>query len=122
MTCRACGTLNPAEHRFCSDCGTSLHQSDEVMAHGHDNAAPPDREGTHRAHMQQCWRCNAVFPSEECSCPACGFVMKNATASPLLDASLLQQLSLRYAGFWRRFAAYVIDLIILGIAAEGLRF
>ena len=123
MTCSACGTLNPVEHRVCSHCGSSLHQSDEVTAHGRDNAAPTDREGTHRAHVQQCWRCNAVFPSEEYSCPACSLAMKQATAaSAVADVSLLQRLSIPYAGFWRRFVAYVIDLVILGIAAQGMSF
>ena len=122
MTCSACGTMNPAEHMFCSLCGASLHQSDEVTAHGRDNAAPTDREGTHRAHVQQCWRCNAEFPAEECSCPACGLAMKKATTSAEADVSLLQRLSIPYAGFWRRFIAYVIDLVILGIAAQGMSF
>ena len=50
LTCASCGTENPADARFCSDCGAPLHQT--------------------------CPSCGAEQPASAAFCSSCGFALR----------------------------------------------
>jgi len=58
-----------------------------------------------------CSRCGTWLPDEAASCPLCGLVLRpGATPPAAAPVAILEQVT--YAGFWRRFWALLIDVIV----------
>jgi uncharacterized RDD family membrane protein YckC len=76
-----------------------------------------------------CSRCGTWLPDETATCSLCGLVIRPGAAPPqAVAAAVLEPVS--YAGFWRRFWAFLIDVIVtyfpiatvrvlLGLPASG---
>ena len=80
-----------------------------------------------------CSRCGTWLADEAASCPLCGLVLRpgampHATPPAAPATAILEQVT--YAGFWRRFCALLIDVIVtyfpiatvralLGLPASG---
>ena len=78
-----------------------------------------------------CPRCGTWLPDEAASCSLCGLVIRPASAAATTSpvaAAIVEPVA--YAGFWRRFWALLIDVIVtyfpiatvrvlLGLPAEG---
>jgi uncharacterized RDD family membrane protein YckC len=88
LRCPACRNPVTPQMRFCVHCGQKL------LAHGTDDSA---KSNTAQA---QPVSGHSAFPGPEPVLP------HTSSTAPVL----------RYAGFWRRLAAWLIDQIILGIA------
>ena len=58
-----------------------------------------------------------AFSGQEVSCPACSevFLVPPVAAVVAPDAAVAQSRSVTYAGFWKRFAALLIDSVLLSI-------
>jgi uncharacterized RDD family membrane protein YckC len=63
-----------------------------------------------------CPKCGAANEEDDSACADCGVLLRPPTA----DAETGSRLS--YAGFWKRFAASIIDSIILNIVGNILGF
>lgn len=60
-----------------------------------------------------CPRCGIVMLDDEYSCSNCGYLTDIAVAAHLVEAEPETKTIPYYAGFWRRFFALVLDLILL---------
>jgi uncharacterized RDD family membrane protein YckC len=66
-----------------------------------------------------CGKCGAEVLEDAERCSACGQPVGQTVEAPDRSADVSsrpQQVRVAYAGFWRRFVAFVIDSLILGIA------
>lgn len=65
-----------------------------------------------------CSKCGSSISTGAGFCPQCG---QSTYAVPVLAASVPPGVPrFPYAGFWHRFAAYLIDAIILGVCCGGI--
>jgi len=55
-------------------------------------------------------------------CPACGADIGTVRTDPGTPQPVGARAEVRYAGFWRRFAAYLIDLILMSVAGFVIGF
>lgn len=65
-----------------------------------------------------CPKCNAEIPDDVKSCTKCGASLQEVSQVPPHPSSpptAEAKTSLEYAGFWKRAAAYVIDMVLLYI-------
>lgn len=90
MQCRFCGRTNPDQAEVCQGCGSSLLET----------PTPP-------AETQPATTSPATPASPAGSAPA-------APATPAAYPSSATAVPPRYAGFWRRVAAYLLDYVLLG--------
>ncbi len=72
-----------------------------------------------------CSKCGANVADGAAFCPACGQSVGGVVAAPVASAippGYVARPTVAYAGFWLRFVALIIDIIILGIAGSILTF
>ena len=104
MNCPNCGTENPAQARFCTDCGTSLVPTDGSIACPNcrvDNPASArfcNSCGTPLAF--DCPQCNRRYAGEGLFCRWC-------------DQLITGPSGIKAAGLGRRVAAYILDILLI---------
>jgi uncharacterized RDD family membrane protein YckC len=64
-----------------------------------------------------CKKCGAQQPEGARYCNSCGVNLLESNTVPSGTASAVY---LEYAGFWRRFGAYIIDTVILNVLSIGI--
>lgn len=96
MTCETCGAENSAGAQFCGSCGVPL-----------------ETRAAEAASVAYCVTCGTENPTNARFCAGCGAQMP-ISAEPAAGPEPAQAEVLgQYMGFWIRFAAWVIDWIIL---------
>ncbi len=115
MFCTRCGASNPDDARFCQKCGAPIAASALPASPGPSAPPPPP--------LAPAWSAPPP-PAPAWSAPPPPPAAAAAAWGP-------QYTGVAYAGFWRRFFAYVIDglvlslvmtpvyLVVLGIASSG---
>lgn len=93
--CPGCRTENPADASYCYRCGSKL----------------PEKMVSDR---KACPGCRAVNTLTSQYCYKCGLKL---TDQPVPIAATIGV----YAGFWRRMAAYLLDILLLGIATAVIQ-
>jgi len=106
MYCPYCGTENADQAEFCGSCGAKVPK----------DAYPPQAQ---KLFCPQCSKENEITSR---FCQHCGAKMPVSEGySPAAAAAMPMPLPrVDYAGFWRRFVAFIIDAVILGIIAGVL--
>jgi uncharacterized RDD family membrane protein YckC len=98
-TCAYCGTYCDEGHSFCFECGKAFPQEAINL-------------GTKR--VKTCDYCGAYGEERHLFCFKCGQALPEIIKEIRIGAE--------YAGFWRRFVAYILDVIILGFIQAPLSF
>ncbi len=63
-----------------------------------------------------CSQCGSPNPDDAKFCARCGASLQTLGNVPLLPVTAMPAAkSVEYAGFWRRFVAYVVDRVIIGV-------
>ncbi|MCF7809516.1 RDD family protein [bacterium] len=108
MYCPNCGAQSPDKVNFCGSCGAKLTDSAAPAA-----SDPPPK----------CPECSGENDLSAQFCRHCGASLKAQTAGAFSPAGQMYIPPPRvdYAGFWRRFVAFIIDMIAIGIVTSLLR-
>lgn len=73
-----------------------------------------------------CTRCGTANSEEATFCQQCGAVLKpvsgQTVAPPATGIPAAFPIAVEYAGFWKRFAAYFLDMIIVNIVSFVISF
>lgn len=72
-----------------------------------------------------CGKCGAEIGDDTERCNQCGEpanAAQDATDQPAAESVRPQQQPIAYAGFWLRFVAFVLDLLIVGLATGPVTF
>lgn len=113
MFCPKCGAENDAQASFCRQCGNNLEAAKVQQP------APAVTPGL-------CQKCGTQNDAQARFCRQCGNSLGTASGTQAAPVSAAQTAAVypaqayavmsdavRYAGFWKRFIAYLIDVIIL---------
>ncbi len=100
LRCENCDTPNPIDSNFCYSCGTMLASEQDLRGLEVRDTRPV-------ALVVECPRCGAANEQSSVYCFSCGLPLEGAPA-----ASRSSSIG-KPAGFWIRFGAYLIDVIIL---------
>jgi len=108
LYCPNCGAQCPEAAKFCQSCGTKFS----------DSSAPPASD-----QPIKCPQCSGENLSDSKLCRHCGTLLpeQSSTLSPVGQPLTAPQPRVEYAGFWRRFVAFTIDMIAIGIVTSLLR-
>ncbi|MFQ6111612.1 MAG: zinc ribbon domain-containing protein [Nitrospinota bacterium] len=90
IRCQNCGRVNPLGSNFCMACGEKLPSGQRLPS---------------------CPNCGAAHPVDGVICPTCGAGLKVAAHDE--RGFELRLPRLRYAGFWIRVGAYLLDGVFL---------
>ena len=104
ISCPVCNADNPTGNRFCNSCGSPLS--------GEKTTSSPTGDVERAATQTVCPRCQGINQAGSSYCNSCGLPLEGDIRSPSGTPA-----SARPAGFWIRFVAWFIDLIIL-VAAQ----
>lgn len=106
-TCDYCGAHNYKSFSFCTNCGQALPERIRVIdGDPHD---PDVIKIQKERRVRACVNCGAHNPVFARFCVQCGHRL------PFGTTGVTDWVYAEYAGFWRRFVAYLIDGIILNI-------
>lgn len=132
--CHSCGRMSAPGSRFCGNCGSPLaaptpgatpaepppgHASPQTST---ASETPPGQSTRptpgHAPGAGVCPKCGSVLPPNAAYCFACGRLLDGTAASGGLAAGPVAgdaaTAAIR-AGFWIRFAAFLIDACVLGL-------
>ena len=105
MYCPYCGTENDDQAAFCKSCGARISGEIHSPQAGKVTCTQCSKENEVTAKF--CQHCGTQLPATEGYGATAAAAATMAMPPPRVD----------YAGFWRRFVAFIIDAIILGIIA-----
>ncbi len=139
LRCTYCQTENADEARLCRECGKVLTARDYAtgVAPLPPGAEPPDGEApAPRSYETEaapgvlaCSQCGQEVTSDAQFCPRCGKAIaaravlvcphcgQTLAGDAVICPACRKGVYVEYAGFWRRFAGYLLDLVILGALA-----
>lgn len=105
MFCPYCGSQNPEQANFCHSCGVKITDPTSLPLH----------------QPRICQQCSLENDSQARFCQHCGTAMPPQSGISAAQPGYIPSPRVDYAGFWRRFVAFIIDAIILGIASSIIR-
>ena len=124
IICISCNTFNPLDSKFCSRCGSNLSpgsQGVELSAYEEPQVSSP-------IHSTACPRCHKVNEPGSAYCYSCGLPLDEAEKQVLISSAQSNPSGIansaptsqsrpdatdRQAGFWIRFAAIIVDGIVI---------
>ena len=71
----------------------------------------------HGGEKMSCPNCGKENDDQARFCQACGAQLQTDATGPSIQQTVSSSGTVAYAGFWRRFAAFIIDGIILGVVS-----
>jgi len=108
LYCPNCGDQNPETSKFCQSCGAKFS----------DSLAPPTSD-----QLTKCPQCSGENQSGAKLCSHCGTLLpEQSSAVPPAGQPFGPPPRVDYAGFWRRFVAFIIDMIAIGIVTSLIRW
>ena len=110
-TCERCGALTSAGSRFCHRCGAELAQVDTGPAS--QTSAESARGRAASALATGCPRCRTINEPGSAYCYKCGLPFEGTRVQRVPSPAGSQAYAGEPAGFWIRFAAYLLDSIVL---------
>jgi uncharacterized RDD family membrane protein YckC len=69
-----------------------------------------------------CTACGSPVPAGASFCPSCGRPVRPDEAPPVVLTEMGSAAATTYASFWKRFVAWIIDTIILGVVGAIIQF
>ena len=110
-TCERCGALTSAGSRFCHRCGAELAQVDTGPAS--QTSAESARGRAASALATGCPRCRTINEPGSAYCYKCGLPFEGTRVQRVPSPAGSQAYAGEPAGFWIRFAAYLLDSVVL---------
>lgn len=123
--CNTCYTSNPAESRFCRSCGGSLSAEPKSPAPASPvlSVTAPREQDMPQDAITTCPRCSKVNEPGSAYCFSCGLPLGKDPTSYAKEGESSVTLSFTKTaggtriGFWIRFTAFLIDSVLIRIAA-----
>ena len=109
--CERCGALTSAGSRFCHRCGAELAQVDTGPAS--QTSAESARGRAASALATGCPRCRTINEPGSAYCYKCGLPFEGTRVQRVPSPAGSQAYAGEPAGFWIRFAAYLLDSVVL---------